>query len=137
MTDPLTDEESAILKTAAFGAVFLVSNVDPGLLALISESFAASAPIAGATGLVRAVLTTGALPKLPTVGSGELSESVLPALRRSVRILCDKAPDEVENYQSVVARAIEAVARADRTVTEPETAMLASIKDALSVSPAD
>ena len=49
------------LKTAAFGAVFLVSNADPGPVSMIKESFAASDTISGSSGLVREVLTTGAL----------------------------------------------------------------------------
>ncbi|WP_329108149.1 hypothetical protein OG792_06060 [Micromonospora sp. NBC_01699] len=127
------------LKRAAFGAVFLVSNADPGVLSMVKESFAASTAIAGSTGLVREVLTSGALPRFSADHPGELKpdevESVaLPALRSAIRILRAKAPDELENYRRTVLRAGDEVARASDGVSEAEAAMLDKIRDALSVS---
>ncbi|MGW4463147.1 hypothetical protein [Micromonospora sp. NPDC004704] len=127
------------LKRAAFGAVFLVSNADPGVLSMVRESFAASNAIAGSTGLVREVLTTGGLPRFTSNRPGEVKpdevESVaLPALRSAVRILRAKAPDELENYRETVLRAGDEVARASDGVSEAESAMLDKIRDALSIS---
>ena len=65
MEQRLTDEEQLTLKTGAFGAVFLVSNADPGVLAMIRESIAASGAFADASGVVKEALTTGPLPQLP------------------------------------------------------------------------
>ncbi|GHJ11996.1 hypothetical protein TPA0907_63630 [Micromonospora humidisoli] len=50
MEQRLTDDEQQVLKTGAFGAVFLVSNADPGVFAMIRESFAASGAFAGPAG---------------------------------------------------------------------------------------
>lgn len=134
MTDQLSAEEKAILKTAAFGAVYLVSNADPGFLSMLKESFAASGALAGGTGLVKEVLTTGALPKLPRRSPAEVEATVLPALRRSVAILREKAPDEVENYRTTVTAAAERVAGAVEGVDPREAEMVAKIKGALSAT---
>jgi hypothetical protein len=130
---PLTDEEKATLKMAAFGAVLLVSNADPGLLSMIKESFAASGAIDGAKGLVRDVLTTGPLPTFPSGSPADVEPAVLPALRRSVEILGAKAPQEVDNYRATVVAAIGDVARASDGVDEAEAAMMAKVRDALGV----
>ncbi|WP_121158856.1 hypothetical protein [Micromonospora pisi] len=127
------------LKSAAFGAVFLVSNAEPGVLSMVKESFAASNAIAGSTGLVREVLTTGGLPRLSAGSPGELQPAeveavALPALRRAVQILSVKAPGELENYRHTVLRAGDEVARASDGVSEAEAAMLDKIRDALSAS---
>jgi hypothetical protein len=129
----LTAEDRVILKTAAFGAVFLVSNADPGLLSLLRESFAASGALAGATGLVKEVLTTGALPKLPRSSPAEAEAIVLPALERSMAILHEKAPQEVENYRVAVVAAVEQTAHASHGVDPREAAMVTKVKAALGV----
>ncbi|MFK3980114.1 hypothetical protein ACI2K4_06985 [Micromonospora sp. NPDC050397] len=126
------------LKRAAFGAVFLVSNADPGVLSMVRESFAASSAIADSTGLVREVLTTGGLPRFSTdsteVKPGEVEAVALPALRRAVEILRAKVPGEVENYRNTVLRAGDEVARAADGVSGAEAAMLDKIRDALHAS---
>jgi hypothetical protein len=151
MGEPLTEDEKQTLKTAAFGAVYLVSNADPGFFNALRESFAASAAIAGTAGLVREALTAGPLPRLPKappahtagvgagqsgtagVGAGQsdTAEVVLAALRRSVAILAEKAPEELENYQATVVDAVDRVAQAADGVSEPEYAMIARVKEAL------
>lgn len=123
-----------VLKTAAFGAVFLVSNADPGLFSMIKESFAASDAIARTSGLVKDVLTTGPLPELPFASPLELESMVLPALRRSVEILRDKAPEEVPTYRSVVLDAANHVAEAHRGVQPAEANILTKIAAALADS---
>lgn len=129
----LSTEDRETLKVAAFGAVFLVSNADPGLLDMVTESFAAAEPIAGSTGLVRDVLTTGPLPQLP-VSPAEVERDVLPALRRSVEILREKAPHEVENFQSTVLTAAERTAAAVDGVSSGEVAMVGKVREALDVA---
>nr|MDT0663076.1 hypothetical protein [Micromonospora sp. DSM 115978] len=119
------------LKTAAFGAVYVVSNADPGVVSLFRESFAASNAIAGATGLVRAALTEGPLPTLPRDSSEEVGRTVMAALREAVAMLRERAPDEVDNYRSVVLAAVDEVARASRGVHPREAAMIDRIRDAL------
>ena len=129
----LTAEEKSTLKTAAFGAVYLVSDADPGFFAMLKESFAASDALAGATGLIREVLTTGPLPRLPRAPVAEVEALVLPALERSVAILRDKAPAEVDNYQAAVVTAVEQAAHAAHGVNAREADALAKVKAAVGV----
>ncbi len=129
----LTADERLTLKTGAYGAVFLVSNAEPGTLALVRESFAASGAFAHASGVVKEALTTGPLPELPRDSALEIEAIVLPALGRAVRILRAKSPEDVETYRSVVLAAADRVARASRGVASAEAAVIDRIREALAV----
>ncbi|MEU7797800.1 hypothetical protein AB0B10_00850 [Micromonospora arborensis] len=131
MEQRLTDEERLTLKTGAFGAVFLVSNADPGVLGVLRESLAASDALADASGTVKEALTTGPLPRLPRDSQLEIESVVLPALRQSVRILHEKAPQDVEAYRSLVLTAADRVARAHDGVAPAEAAAIDQIRGAL------
>ncbi|MET7878488.1 hypothetical protein [Micromonospora profundi] len=131
MEQRLTVEERLTLKTGVFGAVVLVSNADPGVVALFRESFAASGALADASGLVKDALTTGPLPQLPRTSQLEIESVVLPALGRAVRILREKSPTDVEAYRSVVLTAADRVARAHGGVTRAESAVIDQIRGAL------
>jgi hypothetical protein len=130
--EELTPDDKATLKTAAFGAVYLVSNADPGVLAMIRESFAASGAISSASRLVREVLTTGPLPQLPR-DPVEAERAVLPMLRRSVQILEAKAPAEVDNYRWTVQAAADRVALASAGVDSAEAEVIGKVRTALGV----
>ncbi|MFJ8577421.1 hypothetical protein [Micromonospora sp. NPDC093277] len=127
----LTADERLTLKTGAFGAVFLVSNAEPGMLAMVRESFAASGAFGAASGVVKEALTTGPLPELPRDSALEVEAIVLPALSRSVAILRAKSPGDVEAYRSVVLAAADQVAQAHRGATPDEVAVLDRIRTAL------
>ncbi len=129
--EPLTEDERLTLKTGAFGAVFLVSNAEPGMLAMVRESFAASGAFGAASGVVKDALTTGPLPELPRDSALEIEATVLPALSRSVAILREKSPGDVEAYRSVVLGAADQVAQAHRGVTPAEATVIDRIRDAL------
>lgn len=131
MSPELTDEDRLTLKTGAFGAVFLVSNVDPGMLAVLKESLAASDAFADASGVVRAALTTGPLPRLPRDSTLEVEATVLPALGAAVRILREKSPADLAAYREVVLAAADRVARAHAGVAPAEAAMIERIRTAL------
>ena len=131
MAERLTEDERATLKRAAFGAVYLVTNADPGFLTMLRESVAASGAFTGATGLARDVLTTGALPRLPRRDPAGAEAEVLPALTESVTILRAKAPDEVDNYRAAVLTAARRAAEAARGVNPSEAAVLAKVRAAL------
>jgi hypothetical protein len=131
----LTEQERATLKRAAFGAVYLVSNAEPGFLALFKESAAASDALTGADGLVGEIFTSGALPKLPHRSAAEAEAVVLPELRESMAILRAKAPDEAPTYRSTVLSAVERVAAAARGVNPEEAAVLAKVRAALDDQP--
>ena len=132
VSEKLTAEEKSTLKTAAFGAVFLVSNADPGALDMIKESFAASRALADTAGLVREVLTTGGLPRLPR-DPEEVELIVLAGLRRAVEILEAKTPGEADNYRRAVTVAMDRVAGVVDGVGEAEAVMVAKIRGALGV----
>ncbi|MFS8477392.1 MAG: hypothetical protein FWJ93_00175 [Micromonosporaceae bacterium] len=134
MTEPLTDYERHTLRDAAYGAIFLVSNADPGLLDMVKESFAASKVLARSPGTLREVLTTGGLPTLPR-SPAELEEVVLPALRRSMAILRAKAPGEAENFRTTVFEACTEAAAADSGIKATESTALAKIRSALDSAP--
>ncbi|GAB3955305.1 hypothetical protein [Micromonospora vulcania] len=131
MEQRLTDEERLTLKTGAFGAVFLVSNADPGMLGVLRESLAASEALADASGVVKEALTTGPLPRLPRDSQLEIESVVLPALGRAVRILREKSPADVAAYRSVVLTAADRVARAHDGVAPAEAAVIDQIRGAL------
>ncbi|MEU8068294.1 MULTISPECIES: hypothetical protein [unclassified Micromonospora] len=128
----LTADERLTLKTGAFGAVFLVSNAVPGVLAMVRESFAASGALAEVGGVVKEALTTGPLPQIPRDSALEVESVVLPALGRSVEILRTKSPGDVETYRSVVLAAAERVALAHRGIEPAEAAAIEKIRQALS-----
>jgi hypothetical protein len=131
MEQRLTDEELSILKTGAFGAVYLVSNADPGIFAMIRESFAASGVLGEASGVVRQALTTGPLPRLPQDSILAVESVVLPALSRAVEVLRAKLPGEVAVYREVVLASADRVARAHRGVTPAEATAIERIRAAL------
>ncbi|RIV40609.1 hypothetical protein D2L64_02990 [Micromonospora radicis] len=131
MGQRLTDEELSTLKTGAFGAVFMVSNADPGVLAMFRESFAAAGAIAEASGVVKEALSGGPLPELPRDSALEVESVVLPALRRAVEILVAKAPEDVAVYRSVVLAAADRTAQAHNGVSPAEAAVIERISAAL------
>jgi hypothetical protein len=131
MTVPLTDAEKRVLKTGAFGAVYLVSNADPGFFSMLRESFAASGALAGSTGFIRDVLAEGGQPRIPRRPPEAVAAAVLPALSEAMRILRAKAPGEVEQYRRTVLYAARRVAAASRGVAAAEAAAIERIEAAL------
>ncbi|WP_199523604.1 hypothetical protein [Micromonospora craterilacus] len=131
MMQRLTDEEKLTLKTGAFGAVFMVSNAEPGVLAVFRESFAASGALADASGVVKEALTSGPLPKLPRDSALEVESVVLPALGRAIEILTEKAPQDVPIYRAVVLAAADRTAQAHHGVSPAEADVIERIKGVL------
>jgi GNAT superfamily N-acetyltransferase len=127
----LSDEEKSTIRNAAFGAVYLVSNADPGVFAMIKESFAASAALAKTPGPVGELLTHGGLPSVPKVAPAELEAQVLPELSAAVALLREKEPAEVAAFRTAVTEACDKVAEASKGVSAAETAVLERIKAVL------
>ncbi|MBB5872902.1 hypothetical protein F4553_006336 [Allocatelliglobosispora scoriae] len=132
MTD-YTDEERQTLRTAAFGAMMLVSNADPGFFATIKESMAGSKVLAGSSPELRDLLKSGGLPQVPKGSPAEMETGVLAALQQSTTILQSKAPAELDGFRSAIVAACDKVADASGGVTEPETAAVTKVKAALGV----
>jgi hypothetical protein len=128
----LSDEEKSTIRNAAFGAVYLVSNADPGVLAMIKESFAASAALAKTPGPVGELLTHGGLPSVPKVEPAELEAKVLPELTQALALLKEKEPDDVAAFRAAVTEACDRVAEASKGVSEAEAAVVERIKGILS-----
>ena len=96
MTD-FTDQERDTLRTGAFGAMFLVSNADPGFFATIKESFAGSKVLATASPELRDLFKSGGVPQMPKGGNAsDIEAGVLSALQQATGILQAKAPDQLE-----------------------------------------
>jgi hypothetical protein len=127
----LSEEEKTTVRNAAFGAVYLVSNADPGVVAMIKESFAASAALARAGGSVGELLTEGGLPSVPKAEAAELAEKVLPELTEALSLLKEKEPDDLAAYRAAVAEACDKVAEASKGVSDAEAAVLERIKKIL------
>ncbi|HCU48272.1 MAG TPA: hypothetical protein DGG94_00300 [Micromonosporaceae bacterium] len=126
-----TDQERDTIRTAAFGAMTLVSAADPGFFAMFKESLAASKALAGSSGVVKEALTKGGIPSLPKSSVADVEATVLPALTQSMTILSSKAPAEADSYRATILEACDKVAAAAGGVAEKETAEIAKIRAAL------
>jgi len=126
-----TDQERQTLRTAAFGAVFLVSNADPGFFDMVKESFAGSKALAGTTPELRDLLKSGGIPQIPKGSPTEVESNVLSALQDSTSILQAKNPAELDAFRTAVVTACDRVANAAGGVHEAETAAVGKVKAAL------
>ena len=133
MTD-FTDDEKKTLRSAAFGAVFLVSNADPGMFDMIKESFAASKSFARASGDLQNVFRGMSMPSVPKGSKEQVEQGVLAELSASVATLQTKSPSELFSYRHVVLDACTSAAEAAKGVAPEETAALAKVMSALSTS---
>jgi hypothetical protein len=130
MTD-YTDSEKQMLRGAAFGAVFLVSNAEPGMFDMIKESFAASKSFATASGDMQGIFRGMSMPKIPKGNSPQIESNVLSDLSTSVKTLQQKAPADADAYRHIVLDACTNAAQAVGGVSAPETEMLGKVNAAL------
>lgn len=131
MSETLTQEERDIARAAAFGAMALVSQADPGFLAMFKESMAGSKALAAAPPQIRELLQGGFI--TPPHGSADqVQSSVMEQLGQAVRILQGKSPELLDGFRGVVLAACDAVADASKGVAPEEAAMIDQVKGALS-----
>jgi len=130
MTD-YTDEEKATLRSAAFGAMMLVSAADPGFFAMFKESMAGAKALAAAPADLRELLKSGGMPPVPKGSPAEVETAVLAQLQQAVAILQAKAPQDLDGYKAVIVAACDHVANASKGVAESETAAIAKVKGAI------
>src|SRR5215470_18204579 len=90
-----TDSEKQQLRSAAFGAVFLVSKAEPGMMDMIKESMAASKSFAKASGDLQGVFRGMSMPKIPKGNPADIEAGVLSQLSTSVAAIQAKAPQDV------------------------------------------
>jgi len=129
-----SDEERDTVRSAAFGAVALVSKADPGFFAMFKESMAGSKAFTTASPELQELLKSGGMPNLPKGDSDEIDKSILSSVERAVAILQQKGPDEVEGFRAVVVDACNKVAEASKGVAPAETEAIGKVKSALGVS---
>ena len=133
MTD-YSDQERQTLRSAAFGAVFLVSHAEPGMFDAVKESFAGSKAFAAASPELRDLLKSGGIPKIPGGSPTDIESGVLKALTDSTAILETKGQSELDGFRTVVTNAMEAAAAAADDVSPREVAAISKVKTALGVS---
>jgi hypothetical protein len=128
-----SDTERNTVRSAAFGAMLLVSKADPGFFAMFKESMAGSKILAKASPELREMLT-GGMPSPPKGGPEEVDESILATVKQAVAILQQKGPDEAEGFKALIVEACDKVAEASKGVAPAETEAIGKVKSALGVS---
>jgi len=102
----LTSDEQSTLRTAAYGAVTLLSMTRPGPISSTRQNMAGALSLTSATGLVGRILS--AKEKIALKGTtAEVADQVLPALTQAVAILDTKAPAETAEFQRAVTTAVQ------------------------------
>ncbi|MGV9387168.1 hypothetical protein ACWDRB_66125 [Nonomuraea sp. NPDC003707] len=121
MSITLTDQDKLTLRTAAWGAVSLMSAAGAAGSAhkVATEG---SIALTSATGPVGHVLTKA--PKGVKYGKSvaDLADLVLPALTASMNLLKQQDPAEADNFRSTVSVALEAAARTHQGRPSPTLA---------------
>lgn len=132
MTASLSEQDRSVVRTAAYGAVTLISAADaagsPHKVAT-----AGAAALATATGPIGHVLARNPKGKDLTGASvAEIADRVLPALAEAVNLLRRQIPAEADNFRRAVLVAV-AAATASRPgeAGPPVTEMTRKITDAL------
>ena len=130
-----TDTEKQQLRSAAYGAVFLVSHAEPGMMDMIKESMAASKSFAQASGDLQGVFRGMSMPKIPKGNPADVEAGVLSQLSNSVATIGAKAPQDVDSYRRIVLDACNSAAKAAKGVSAPESEMLSKVMQALGAPP--
>jgi len=121
-----TDQERDTIRSAAFGAMTLVSAADPGFFAMFKESMAGAKALASAPQPLQGLLKSGGMPSAP-----KDKTSVLNALQQSKQILSSKSPEDLAAFQNVITTACNEVAKANDGVNEAETSAINEVRAAI------
>ncbi|MFE3558529.1 MarR family winged helix-turn-helix transcriptional regulator [Streptomyces sp. NPDC059193] len=128
----LTREEKLVLQTAAHGVVALMAAADPGAISSARAGMAGGKALSAATGLTGRVLAQKARGmKLDGKSTADIADRVFEALTSSLALLGDKAPEEVDNFRSVIRVAVDAALNTRKGRSPAMTAMAAKISEAL------
>jgi hypothetical protein len=122
MSVTLTDHDKLTLRTAAYGAVSLMSAAD---IAGKPHKSATDGSIAltSATGVVGHVLAVYPKDmKLDSSSVATIADQVLPALTAAMGLLKQQDPAEADNFRSTVLVAVEAAARTHQNQPSPTQA---------------
>ncbi|KGN37878.1 hypothetical protein [Knoellia subterranea] len=126
-----TDAERDTIRTAAFGAIALVSKADPGFFSSFKESLAGSKALASGPKEITEILRSGGFPTPPTGDAAAQEQAVTSGLTQAVSILNAKADGSAEAFKGVILEAAQAVADASDGVAPEEQAVLDKVKAAL------
>ncbi|WP_327587155.1 hypothetical protein OHA25_09210 [Nonomuraea sp. NBC_00507] len=128
----LTDQDKTTLRTAAYGAVTLMSAADAAGKPHKAAT-EGSIALSSATGLVGHVLAAKSRDiNLNGKSTAALADQVLPALTAAMSLLKQQDPAEAGNFRRTVIVAIEAAARTHRGEPSPTIAdMTRKITEAL------
>lgn len=129
----LTDDEAAVVRSAAMRAGVLVAAAEPGFLDTFKESFAASKAVKAAPPEIQQLIAQGGFPEMPKGDKTEVEGRTLELLRQAVGILEAKAPHLVEGYRATVLASARDVASAADDVAASEEEAISKIQAALTV----
>ena len=129
----LTDDEAAVIRSAALRAGVLVAAAEPGFLDTVKESFAASKAVRDAPPEIQRLIAQGGFPEMPKGDKAEVEGRTLELLRQAVGILEAKAPHLVEGYRATVLASARDVASAADDVAASEEEAISKIQAALTV----
>ena len=129
----LTDDEAAVIRSAAMRAGVLVAAAEPGFLDTFKESFAASKAVKAAPPEIQQLIAQGGFPEMPKGDKAEVEGRTLELLRQAVGILEAKAPHLVEGYRATVLASARDVASAADDVAASEEEAISKIQAALTV----
>ncbi len=127
MTD-LTADQQTTVRRAAYGAMSLVSQADPGFFEMFSESAAGSKVIAKAPAPIREMLTGLSMP--PTGSKEQVTSAIMSDLRESMQIL-SADPAARDGFRDVVLEACRQVAEAKDGIAPEEQAVLDQVRAAV------
>ncbi|MEU4699091.1 hypothetical protein [Nonomuraea dietziae] len=124
MSITLTDQDKLTLRTAAWGAVSLMSAAGAAGSAHKAAT-EGSIALTSATGVVGHVLTKA--PKGVKYGKtvAELADQVLPALTEGMSLLTKQDAAEADNFRRTVIVAVEAAAQTHKGEPSPTMAEMA------------
>ena len=129
----LTDDEAAVVRSAAMRAGVLVAAAEPGFIDTFKESFAASKAVRDAPPEIQQLIAQGGFPEMPKGDKAEVEGRTLELLRQAVGILEAKAPHLVEGYRATVLASARDVASAADDVAASEEEAISKIQAALTV----
>jgi hypothetical protein len=116
---PLTDDEQTTLRTAAYGAVTLVSMAYPGVWSSTRVNVVGSKVLTGSTGTVGRVLSGKGKVDLKGGTTADIAETVLAAVKATLTTLRAKDPAAAAEFQRAVTTAVRQAAASARKGTSP------------------
>lgn len=129
-----TDQERQTIRTGAFGAMYLVSNAEPGFVDMMKETFAGSKAFMKASPELKQVLKSGGMPPIPKGSPAQIENDILNALAESTAILQSKGDAELGGFREVVSNAVDSVAAAaGGGASEKEVKAIEKVKAAIGV----